>query len=252
MEMMEFCSSANHVTGTVAERLREGNHRLRVLAVDEHPVVCEGLSALLSRQPDLEIVAWVRPADLSQNFEKLCPDITFVDFASAPFDILKTIASILHHRPSAKIVVFTTSICEEHVYTAMQVGVKGYLHKSSLLSEILACIYAVSHGETWIPANIRDVLKRRGSAFNLTKRERDVLFAMAVGRSNKEIGLALGMTEGTVKVHVTHILGKLKVGGRTEALAVAAARGLVSWETMQRLSRKETSQDCSVSSAIAV
>ena len=128
----------------------------------------------------------------------------------------------------AKIVVFTDKRSEEHIYQAIQAGARAYLDKKAPLNEILDCIRTVNEGQTWIPQPIAELLARRMTSPQLTAREHQVLLQMAQGKNNKQIGMALGLRDGTVKVHMTHILGKLKVTGRLEALAAATSRGLIS------------------------
>jgi two-component system NarL family response regulator len=190
-----------------------GLRKINILIADERPIVQEGMIALFGSQPDMEVV----------NAEAVVnPDVVFYDFA--PF--LSTFG-IVKKYPSAKVVVFTDCQSEEHIYQAVQAGARAYLDKSASLQQILDCIRTVMRGQTWIPQHIAELLARRMMIPQLTRREQSVLFEMAQGKSNKQIGLALGLSPGTVKVHMTHILGKLKVSGRLEALAAATARGLV-------------------------
>jgi two-component system NarL family response regulator len=202
---------------------------VHVLIADESPVVREGLSSLLGKQPGIKVVAKVHPADdIIQVIGSLSPEVILLDLAPSAPGLLEVIGKILANRPTIRIVVFTNSLSEEHIHESFQAGAKGYLHKSSSLEDILTCIRAVAVDQVCIPQNIAQILARRRASPSLTRREQEVLRQMAMGKSNKKIGLALQMSEGTVKVHVTHILEKLKVAGRTEALASAAARGLVS------------------------
>lgn len=205
--------------------------KIRVLIADEHPIVGEGLVSLLGKQSEIEIVANVRnAADVIQVFEALLPDVVLVDFTPSPIPVIPIISKILATQSTARIVIFTASMNEQHIHATLKAGVKGYLHKTSSLDDIVSCIHTVFNGQAWVPQNIADVLARRLASPSLTRREQDVLIAMATGKSNKQIGVALQLSEGTVKVHVTHILEKLKVSGRTQALATAAVRGLVSLE----------------------
>jgi len=201
-----------------------GDRKIKILVADEHPIVREGMSALLARQPDMEVVGYAPNGqpDLAGDGE-VSPDVVLFDFSASV-----SVFGIAKKYSSAKIIVFTARESEEHIYQAVQSGARGYLLKSALLEEILECIRTVVRGQSWIPRQMGELLAKRMAAPELTKRERDVLAAMAQGKSNREIGNMLQLSEGTVKVHVTHILEKLKVNGRTEALAAATARGLVS------------------------
>jgi len=206
-----------------AEKSEMTSVKIKVLVADEQPIVREGILALIARQPDMEIVGEARNGDGLRLQEEDLPNVVLFDL-SPPFSGLELVKRYL----PAKVVAFTSRPSEEHIYQAMQAGVRGYLLKSAALDEIIGCIRAVAEGRSWIPPGIADLLARRMAAPQLTRREKDVLGAMAEGKSNKDIGALLGLSEGTVKVHISHILEKLKVSGRTEALATAAARGLVS------------------------
>jgi len=203
--------------------------RVSVLVADEHPIVLQGLTALLGQQPDLEVVMQARSGEAAvQYFAEFSPDIGLFDFQLAGISGIQAMQSILEVQPKAKIIIFTACQGEEHIYRSIEAGARGYLLKTSSAEEIIACIHTVHQGQTWIPPAIGATLARRLAAPELTKREREVLNVLSAGKSNKQIGITLNMSEGTVKVHITHILEKLKVDGRTEALNVAFARGLIS------------------------
>src|ERR1041385_2398719 len=196
---------------------QSGLQKISILIADERPIIREGVMALLGNQADMEIFDATKGVD---------PNIVLFDFAPSISAYV-----IAKKYPSAKLVVFTDSQGEEHIYQAIQAGARGYLDKCASLEQILDCIRTVERGQTWIPQQVAELLARRMSTPQLTRREQEVLFQMAQGKSNKQIGLALGLSEGTVKVYMTHILGKLKVSGRLEALAAATARGLISHPT---------------------
>jgi DNA-binding NarL/FixJ family response regulator len=223
------------IASQLSEKLSEpSNGKIKIVFADEHPIVCEGLSALLAKQPDMEILSSMQTGtEDSGPLDQQHPDIVLVDFA-VPASLFK----MVEKHPSAKIVVFTASQSEEHIYQAVHAGACGYLLKTAPLEQIIDCIRSVFRGQSWIPQTVGELLARRMASPQLTRRERDVLFAMSQGRSNKEIGLFLGVSEGTVKVHMTHILEKLKVSGRTEAIAAATSRGLISF-TAQATSKPQ-------------
>jgi two-component system NarL family response regulator len=131
--------------------------------------------------------------------------------------------------PGARLVVLTSYETEEDIYRALRAGAQGYLFKCCRKEELLECIRAVSSGRSWIPPEVGAKLAKRVVTPDLTRREIDVLGALSIGKSNKEIGTLFDISEATVKVHVTHILEKLHVSSRTEAINVAAERGLVSF-----------------------
>jgi DNA-binding NarL/FixJ family response regulator len=123
--------------------------------------------------------------------------------------------------------VFTTFLGEEDIYRALRAGAYGYLLKNTSLDELVECILAVAQGERWISSSVGARLVKRVHDRDLTARETEVMRAVTNGKCNKEIGVLLNISESTVKVHMTHIFEKLKVGGRTEAINAAVRRGLV-------------------------
>jgi two-component system NarL family response regulator len=162
-----------------------------------------------------------------EKFMALRPDVALVDLRMPMMGGIDAVMSIYERVPSARVVVVTTYQSEEDVYRALQAGARGYVLKDAPLEDIVECIHAVGSGKTWIPPAVGAKLAMRVTDRTLTAREMEVIRALAKGKSNKEIGVALNISEGTVKVHVTHMLEKLKVTGRTEAIAAAVKRGLV-------------------------
>jgi two-component system, NarL family, response regulator len=140
---------------------------------------------------------------------------------------VEAVLAICEKDPAARLLILTTYQGQEDIYRALRAGALGYLLKDAPAEELIESIRAVGAGMTWIPPAVGAMLAKRVTDRELTAREMDVLRVLAVGKSNKEIGVAFNISEATVKVHVTHILEKLKVTGRTEAINVAARRGLV-------------------------
>jgi len=200
----------------------------RVLVVDEHPIVREGLAALINRRSDMIVIAEASSGqDAVDQFFALSPDLTILELRFPSMDGIEAVTAICAKDPAARLVVFTTCVGEEDIYRALRAGAFGYLLKSTSLSELIECILAVAEGKRWIPPSVAAQLGKRVQDRGLTSRETQVLRALATGKSNKEIGSALDISESTVKVHMTHILEKLNVTGRTEAINVALKRGLV-------------------------
>jgi DNA-binding NarL/FixJ family response regulator len=162
-----------------------------------------------------------------EKYFGLHPDITLIDLRMPIIDGLNAVRSICAKEPSARLIVITLYQGEEDVYRALQAGARGYALKDASLDELIACIHAVSNGSTWIPAEVGAKLAKRVADRELTPREWEVPNAVVDGKSNKEIATVFKISEGTVKVHMTHILEKLRVTGRTEAINVAVRRGLV-------------------------
>ncbi len=201
---------------------------IRVLIADDHPVVREGLKALIDRRPDMKVVA--EAANGQETVEQVFthhPDVTLMDLRMPQMDGVEAISAIRERDPAARIIILTTFDGEEDVYRGLRAGAKAYLLKDAPREELLECIHAVHAGKTWIPPDVAAKLATRVSASDLTPRELEVLQMIVAGKSNKEIGVILHISEGTVKVHVNHILQKMGVGGRTEASIEALKRGLV-------------------------
>ncbi len=200
----------------------------RVLVADEHPIVREGLAALINRRSDMVVIAEASSGqDAVDQFIAQCPDLAILELKLPLMDGIETVKSICAKNPLARLVVFTTCVGEEDIYRALRAGAFGYLLKSTSLPELIECILAVAQGKRWIPPSVAAQLGKRVQNRGLTPRETQVMRALTSGMCNKEIGSALDISESTVKVHVTHILEKLNATGRTEAINVALKRGLV-------------------------
>ena len=200
----------------------------RILVADEHPIVREGLAALINRRSDMKVVAEASSGqDAVDQYVMESPDLAILELKFPLMDGIETVKSICAKVPAARLVVFTTCVGEEDIYRALRAGAFGYLLKSTSLPELIECILAVAQGKRWILPSVAAQLGKRVQARELTRREAQVIRALTTGMSNKEIGSALGISEATVKVHVTHILEKLEVTGRMEAINVALRRGLV-------------------------
>ncbi len=201
---------------------------IRILIADDHPVVREGLSALIRLQPDMEVVAEAGSGlEAAEKFRKHLPDVTLLDLRMPDRDGAITVTDIRSRFPDAKIVIMSAYEGEEEIYRALVAGTEGYLPKDSPREQLMDCIREVYAGRKWIPSQIASKLAHRLASPDLSEREAEVLKLLAAGKSNKEIGAALHVTEGTIKVHVNHILAKLGVAGRTAAISEAAKRGIV-------------------------
>jgi DNA-binding NarL/FixJ family response regulator len=208
-----------------------GAGTLTVLVVDDHPVVREGLVSLINRQTDLRVVAEANNGlEGVQQFLAHHPDVALIDLRMPVMDGIQAVCRIHEHAPEARIVILTTYESEEDIYRAVGAGVQGYILKDSPAAEVVQCIREVGARRTWIPPAVGAQLAKRVTDRSLTPREMDVLRTLSMGKSNKEIGVAFNISEATVKVHVTHILEKLKVTGRTEAISAALKRGLIRME----------------------
>jgi len=202
---------------------------IRVLIADDHPVVREGLAAILRSEPDLQVVAEATDGvHACALYDQHLPDVVILDLRMPRKDGLQVVTELMSsRRPKPRIIVMTTYETEEDVRRALQAGAKAYLVKGALPEQILETVRRVAGGEALVPARIASVLTESLSHPELSPRELQVLRQMAAGDSNKEIGQKLNITEHTVKAHVKAVLLKLGAIGRTEAIAVAMKRGLL-------------------------
>jgi two-component system NarL family response regulator len=202
--------------------------RIRVLIVDDHSVVREGLVSLISHKADMTVVG--EAGDGREGVELWRhhrPDVTLLDLRMPELDGVGVIKEIRSNNEKARFVVLTTFDGDEDIYRAIQAGAKGYLLKDVPREALMDCIRRVHAGETCVPVHLAMKLADRVSGETLSGREIDVLKLMAQGKSNKEIGSALFISEGTVKSHVKAIFAKMNVISRTEAVANATRRGLI-------------------------
>jgi DNA-binding NarL/FixJ family response regulator len=201
---------------------------IRIIVADDHPVVREGLSALVKSQKDMRVVSEATNGRQAvQQFLLQRPDVLLLDLRMPEMNGIEAIQTILKKAPRAKIIVLSTYGGDEDIYRALQAGAKAYLLKDSPRAQLLESIRAVYKGQPSIPAAIGARLAARMHFPNLTKRETEVTKLMVAGKSNKEIGASLAVTEGTVKIHIGHILKKLGASGRTEAIRLVLERGIV-------------------------
>ena len=202
---------------------------IRVLIADDHPVVREGLAAILRSERDIEVVAEATDGvHACALYDQHLPDVVILDLRMPRKDGLQVVTELMSsRRPKPRIIVMTTYETEEDVRRALQAGAKAYLVKGALPEQILETLRRVAGGEALVPASIASVLTESLSRPELSPRELQVLRQMAAGDSNKEIGQKLNITEHTVKAHVKTILLKLSAVGRTGAIAIAMKRGLL-------------------------
>jgi DNA-binding NarL/FixJ family response regulator len=202
--------------------------RITVLIADDHGVVREGLVSLVRRKADMTVLAEAANGrEAVDLWKQHRPDITLLDLRMPELDGVGALKEIRGLDNSARIVVLTTFDGDEDIYRAIQAGAKGYLLKDVPREALMDCIRRVHAGETCVPVHLAAKLAQRVSGEALSEREIDVLKMMAQGKSNKEIGSALFISEGTVKSHVKSIFAKLNVISRTEAVANASRRGLI-------------------------
>jgi len=201
---------------------------IRVLVADDHPVVRDGVIANLQLEEDMTVVAEAADGvEALTLIKEHLPDVVVLDLRMPRMDGLDVIAQMSASKLSAKVVIMTTFESEEDVHRAIKAGARGYLLKDSSREEILDAIRRVNLGETYLPARIVQKVAEGLRKPELSPRELEVLQCVADGKSNKEIGVQLFISEGTVKTHVKSVLEKLGVVGRTGAIKEAVHRGLV-------------------------
>ena len=201
---------------------------IRILIVEDHHVVRQGLVALLSARSDVKVVGQASDGfEAIEQFRELRPDITLMDLQLPRLGGVAAIVKIRAAFPSARFIVLTTFDGDEDIYRSLQAGAKAYLLKGMTLDELLETIHAVHDGKGRIPASIAEKLAERVSGQELTARELDVLERIVAGRANKEIASDLNISETTVKSHVNSLLSKLGVADRTHAATLALQRGIV-------------------------
>jgi two-component system, NarL family, response regulator len=202
---------------------------IRVLVVDDHPVVRQGLIGMLEKAPDIVIVGQGRNGhEAIAVFQQQQPDVTLMDLRMPEMGGVQAIAAICNEFPNARIIVLTTYDTDEEIYQGLRAGAKGYLLKDSEPEELLTAIRTVTEGKQYIPSNVAAKLVQRITAPELSDRELEVLQLVGQGMSNQEISTALNISESTVKTHINRILSKLDVKDRTQAAIIALKRGIAS------------------------
>ena len=204
------------------------SERIRILVVEDHHIVRQGLVALLRIMPHIDVVGEAGDGlEAISLHQALNPDITLMDLQIPNLGGADAISRIRETNPAARFIVLTTFDGDEDIYRAMQAGAKAYLLKGMTADELLSTIRIVHSGKSRIPAAIAEKLAERVSGQALTTRELAVLERIVAGRANKEIASDLDISEATVKSHINNLLGKLGVADRTHAAAVALQRGIV-------------------------
>lgn len=202
--------------------------KIRLLIADDHAVVRKGLIAMVEDEPDMLVVAEAEDGqEAVDRFGKFCPDVALLDLRMPKMNAVEAIAAIRQHQPDARLVILTTYDTEEDIYQGLRAGAKGYLLKDATIDELLNCIRTVYQGKLYLPNAIAVKLAQHTSSQQLSDRERDVLQLMAVGKNNRHIADCLLIAESTVKFHIHHILSKLGVSDRTQAVISGLKRGLV-------------------------
>jgi DNA-binding NarL/FixJ family response regulator len=200
---------------------------IRILAVDDHPLVRDGIAAVLEDQPDMLLIGQASNGREAINiFREQRPDVTLMDLRMPDMSGIMTIAAIRAEFANARIVVLTTYSGDVQAAAALKAGARGYLLKSLVRSELLETIRAVHAGKRRVPAAVATEIAEHVADDSLTEREVEILKRVAAGRSNKLIAAELDISDGTVKTHMKSILAKLDASDRTHAVMIALKRGI--------------------------
>ena len=209
--------------------------KIRVLVVEDHHVVRQGLVALLNVVDGIEVVGEAADGvEAIAQFRKFQPNVTLIDLRMPRLSGVEVIQRVRMETPAARFIVLTTYDGDEDIFRALQAGARAYLLKGMTTDDLVSTIRAVHAGRSHIPPAIAQRLAERVGTEELTPREFDVLEQIVRGCSNKEIATALDISEATVKTHINSLLGKLGVTDRTQAATAAIQRGIVTLESLRK------------------
>jgi DNA-binding NarL/FixJ family response regulator len=202
--------------------------KIRVLCVDDHPVVRDGISAIIGLQPDMTMAGTAANGrEAIERYVELRPDVCLVDLRLPDMSGFDVIRAIKAKSPNARIVVLSSQEGDVDIQRALEAGAQGYVAKGIVRDELLDVIRSVHAGKRRLPAAVAQKLAEHMADEPISPRELEVLSLMAAGKRNKEIAADLSIAEDTVKMHVRNILSKLQVSDRTEAVTIALRRGII-------------------------
>lgn len=202
--------------------------RIRVFSVDDHPLLREGIAAIINNQPDMQVIGQAANGkDAVQEFKKHQPDVTLMDLRLPDMSGIDAMIAIRAEFPEARIILLTTFEGDVEIKRALEAGARGYLLKSMPPKELVEVIRQVHAGKKRIPPQLAAQLAEHMSDEALTTREIEVLRQIAGGNRNRDIAERLFISEETVKVHIKHIMEKLGASDRTQAVAIGIRRGII-------------------------
>jgi two-component system, NarL family, response regulator len=201
---------------------------IRVLTVDDHPVVRTGIRAILANEADMSVVAEAGDGtEATAMYEAHRPDVVLMDLRMPKLDGIAAARAIIAAHPEARIVALTSYEGDADIYRALDAGACGYLIKDMLGTQVVSAVRSAAAGKRVIPPEVAGRIAEFTPRVDLTAREVEVLRLAAKGLGNREIARVIGRTEETVKVHLKHVMAKLEVTGRTEAVTLALQRGII-------------------------
>lgn len=204
------------------------DRKIRVLVVDDHPVLRDGVAAILGNRTDMVMVGEARDgAEAVARHRALRPDVTLMDLQMPGMNGVDAITAIRHEQPGARIIVLTTYAGDVQAVRALKAGAVGYLLKSSLRTELIDAIHDVHRGQRHVHRDVAEEIALHVVDEALSEREVAILRLVAIGKSNKQVASELGLSEETIKGHLKSIFSKLDVADRTHAVTVAARRGII-------------------------
>jgi len=202
--------------------------RIRVFSVDDHPLLREGLAAIVEHEPDMTLVGQASTGgEAIQQFAVHRPDVTLMDLRLPDMSGIDALIAIRMKEPTARIVMLTTFEGDVEIHRALKAGARGYLLKSTAPKELVQAIRDVHEGRKRVPAEVAAQLAEYVSADDLTSREIQVLRLVAEGNRNRDVAARLFISEETVKVHLRHVMEKLGASDRTQAVTIALRRGII-------------------------
>jgi two-component system, NarL family, response regulator len=204
-------------------------NQIRVMCVDDHPVVRRGIAAMLQTVPELNLIAEAASGSEAVNlYRAYRPDVVLMDLRLAgEMDGIETIEKLCREWPGVRILVLTTYAGDENIHRAIEAGARGYLIKDTLDDRLVEAIKTIQQGRRYVSPEVAVQLTEHGPRVDLTDREREVLALLSRGHRNKEIAADLGISEATARTHVENIVAKLGASGRTEAVVAALQRGFI-------------------------
>jgi DNA-binding NarL/FixJ family response regulator len=215
--------------------VHSAHNLIRILTVDDHPLLRKGIAALVNGEPDMKLVAEASNGNAAiEAFRSHRPDITIMDLQMSGMDGVDAIHAIRSETPEARIIVLTTYGGDARVLRALRAGARGYILKGNVHEELLNAIRAVHAGQKRIPPDVAAELASHATDDALTEREIDVLRLIAAGNANKQIADKLSISEATVKARVTNILSKLGANDRSHAVTIALKRGIIELDSSQK------------------